>query len=180
MIRYGFVDNYGGLCDEEDLTDEFAKSQAYRLKEKDGKPVFMLVPAEETANGSEIYISQKDIREVQLAKGAIAAGIQIMASKLSIRPEDIQQVYLAGAFGNYMDAENACEIGLVPYELRERITPIGNAAGEGAKLAVVNREEYDYACRLAEKAEFIELATESVFQDTFVDELEFARATERL
>lgn len=179
MIRYGFVDNYGGLCDEEDLTDEFAKSQAYRLKEKDGKPVFMLVPAEETANGSEIYISQKDIREVQLAKGAIAAGIQIMASKLSIRPEDIQQVYLAGAFGNYMDAENACEIGLVPYELRERITPIGNAAGEGAKLAVVNREEYDYACRLAEKAEFIELATESVFQDTFVDELEFARATER-
>ncbi len=78
-----------------------------------------------------------------------------------------------------MDAENACQIGLVPYELRERITPIGNAAGEGAKLAVVNREEYDYACRLAEKAEFIELATESVFQDTFVDELEFARATER-
>ena len=67
----------------------------------------------------------------------------------------------------------------MPYELRERITPIGNAAGEGAKLAVVNREEYDYACRLAEKAEFIELATESVFQDTFVDELEFARATER-
>lgn len=55
-----------------------------------------------------IFISaQKDIREVQLAKGAIAAGIQIMAAKLSIRPEEIEQVYLAGAFGNYMDAENA-------------------------------------------------------------------------
>lgn len=179
MIRYGFIDNYGSLCEEEDLEDEFAKSQAYRLKEKDGKPVFVLVPAEESANGTDIYISQKDIREVQLAKGAIAAGIQIMAAKLSIRPEEIEQVYLAGAFGNYMDAENACEIGLIPYELRERIIPIGNAAGEGAKLAVVNRGEYEYACEMAKKAEFIELATESCFQDTFVDELEFARAVER-
>ena len=179
MIRYGFIDNYGSLCEEEDLEDEFAKSRAYRLKEKDGKPVFVLVPAEESANGTDIYISQKDIREVQLAKGAIAAGIQIMAAKLSIRPEEIEQVYLAGAFGNYMDAENACEIGLIPYELRERIIPIGNAAGEGAKLAVVNRGEYEYACEMAKKAEFIELATESCFQDTFVDELEFARAVER-
>lgn len=57
MIRYGFIDNYGSLCEEEDLEDEFAKSQAYRLKEKDGKPVFVLVPAEESANGTDIYIS---------------------------------------------------------------------------------------------------------------------------
>ena len=83
----------------------------------------MLVPGEETASGEDIYISQKDIREVQLAKGAIAAGIRIMAEKLSIRPEDIRQVYLAGAFGNYMDAANACEIGLIPYALKDRITP---------------------------------------------------------
>ena len=179
MIRHGFIDNYGRLCEADELEDAFAISQAHRIQEKDGKPVFILVPAEESANGTDIYISQKDIREVQLAKGAIAAGIQIMAEKLSIRPEDIQQVYLAGAFGNYMDAENACEIGLIPYELRKRIIPIGNAAGEGAKLAVVNRGQYDYACEMAKKAEFIELATESCFQDTFVDELEFARAVER-
>lgn len=179
MIRHGIVDSFGGLCDPEDLTGEFEKSLAWRLKEKDGKPVFVLVPGEETASGEDIYISQKDIREVQLAKGAIAAGIRIMAEKLSIRPEDIQQVYLAGAFGNYMDAGNACEIGLIPYALKDRITPIGNAAGEGSKLAVVNRGEYEYACQLAREAEFIELATENEFQDTFVDELEFARAVER-
>ena len=179
MIRHGILDSYGSLCDPEDLTGEFEQSLAWRLKEKDGKPVFVLVPGEETASGEDIYISQKDIREVQLAKGAIAAGIRIMAEKLSIQPEDIQQVYLAGAFGNYMDAANACEIGLIPYALKDRITPIGNAAGEGSKLAVVNRGQYEYACSLAEKAEFIELATENEFQDTFVDELEFARAVER-
>ena len=178
MIRSGILDSYGGLCDPEDLEGE-AADLAWRLKERDGKPVFVLVPGEETASGEDIYISQKDIREVQLAKGAIAAGIRIMAEKLSIRPEDIRQVYLAGAFGNYMDAANACEIGLIPYALKDRITPIGNAAGEGAKLGVVNRGEYEYACRMAEEAEFIELATENEFQDTFVDELEFARAVER-
>lgn len=179
MIRYGFVDNYGSLCDAEDLEDPFAKSQAYRIQEKEGKAVFVLAFAEETGSGRDVYISQKDIREVQLAKGAIAAGIQIMAAKLAIRPDQIQQVFLAGAFGNYMDAGNACEIGLIPYELRDRILPIGNAAGEGSKLAVMNRGEYKYACALAKKAEFVELATESCFQDTFVDELEFARAVER-
>ena len=179
MIRYGFVDNYGGLAEEDDLEDPLAISQAWRLQEKDGKPVFVLIPAEETGTGEMIYISQKDIREVQLAKGAIAAGITIMADKLGISVEDIQHVYLAGAFGNYMDSDHACEIGLIPYELIERITPIGNAAGEGSKLASINEGEYEYACKLAREAEFIELASEASFQDIFVDELEFARAVER-
>ncbi len=179
MIRTGFVDNYGGLADPDDLEDPVAVSNSWRLQEKDGKPVFILIPAEETEAGTPIYLSQKDIREVQLAKGAIAAGITIMADKLGISTEDIKQVYLAGAFGNYMDSDNACEIGLIPYELIDRITPIGNAAGEGSKLAVINQSEYEYACRLARKAEFIELASEASFQDIFVDELEFARAVER-
>lgn len=179
MIRYGFIDNYGGLAEEDDLEDPLAISQAWRLQEKDGKPVFILIPAEETANGTPVYMSQKDIREVQLAKGAIAAGITIMAGKLGIEVEDIKHVYLAGAFGNYMDSDNACEIGLIPYSLIDRIIPIGNAAGEGSKLAVINEEEYAYACKLAREAEFIELASEECFQDTFVDELEFARAVER-
>ncbi|MDO4616031.1 MAG: ASKHA domain-containing protein [Lachnospiraceae bacterium] len=179
MIRTGFIDNYGGLAEEEDLEDPIAVRNAWRLQERDGKPVFILVPEEESESGSAIYLSQKDIREVQLAKGAIAAGITLMAEHLGIRIEEIRRVYLAGAFGNYMDSENACEIGLIPYCLKERIMPIGNAAGEGSKLAVMNVGEFAYACRLAEKAEFIELASEATFQDVFVDELEFARAVER-
>ena len=138
-----------------------------------GKKAFLLIPAEESANGDDIYLSQKDIREVQLAKGAIAAGIEIMAGKLGIVPADLKAVYLAGAFGNYMDAGSACEIGMIPYDMKDRIHPIGNAAGEGAKLAVKNFGQYEYACRLSRMADFIELANESIFQDTFVDHLEF-------
>ena len=179
MIRNGFVDDSGHICDPEDLEGEFALSQAWRLQDINGSRAFLLIPAEETENGTPIYLSQKDIREVQLAKGAIAAGIQLMAKKLGIQENDIEQVYLAGAFGNYMDADNACEIGLIPYELKERIVPIGNAAGEGSKLAVVNRSQFEYACAMSEKTDFIELASEADFQDTFVDELEFARAVER-
>ena len=178
MIRHGIIDNFGGFIDADELEDPLAKKISWRISELDGRPVFILIPADQTESGSPIYLSQKDIREVQLAKGAIAAGISIMADKLHIGIGDIKKVYLAGAFGNYMDSDNACEIGLIPYELKDRIVPIGNAAGEGSKLAVLNRAEYDYACRLSTEAEFIELATEDCFQDTFVDQLEFARAVE--
>ncbi|MDO4621340.1 MAG: ASKHA domain-containing protein [Eubacteriales bacterium] len=181
LIRHGFVNCYGGFRDREDIeedADPLAIKELDRLIEVHGQPAFLLIPAEETQFGTAIYLTQKDLREVQLAKGAIAAGIEIMADKLGISIEDIQQVFLAGAFGTYMDAESACEIGLIPYELKERILPIGNAAGEGAKLAVINRNEYDYACRMSEEVDFIELATESCFQDVFVDQLEFQRAVE--
>ena len=67
---------------------------------------------------------------------------------------------------------------MIPYELHDRIKAVGNAAGEGAKLATVNRGEFEYACRLSEETEFIELASESSFQDVFVDKLEFERAVE--
>ena len=179
MIRHGIVDTYGGFMDTDDLEDPVAVAESWRLQEKNGQPVYILVKAEDAANGTDIYLSQKDIREVQLAKGAIAAGIEIMAEKLGIESSQIDQVFLAGAFGNYMDEKNACEIGLIPYALIDRIKPIGNAAGEGSKLACENRGQFEYACRLAEKAEFIELATEPQFQDVFVDQLEFARAVER-
>ena len=178
LIRRGFVNSYGGFRDEDDLEDPAAIAQKDRLVQIGGQKAFLLIPGSETANGADIYLSQKDIREVQLAKGAIAAGIEIMAGKLGIEPADLQAVYLAGAFGNYMDAGSACEIGMIPYELKERIHPIGNAAGEGAKLAVKNFGQYEYACRLSEMADFIELANESIFQDTFVDHLEFERAPE--
>ena len=83
-------------------------------------------------------MSQKDIREVQLAKAAIAAGITLLRKELKLSEEDIGRVYIAGAFGNYMDADSACAIGLIPVSLRDRIQPIGNAAGEGAKLALLS------------------------------------------
>ncbi|MDO4339900.1 MAG: ASKHA domain-containing protein [Eubacteriales bacterium] len=121
----------------------------------------------------DVFLNQKDIRELQLAKAAIAAGIRILCMRKGIRIKDIDRVLLAGAFGNYLDPDSACAIGLIPGELSGKIIPIGNAAGEGAKLAVLNASEFRRAVRLAEGTGFIELATDAGFQDVYVDELEF-------
>lgn len=137
------------------------------------KAAYLLAAPEESGNGKPVYLSQKDIREVQLAKGAIAAGIALLAKQMGITLEEIEQVYIAGAFGNYMDPKGACRIGMLPGILEDRIIPVGNAAGEGAKLALLNKEELARAERLARHTEFLELAALPEFQDQFVDELEF-------
>lgn len=135
----------------------------------------------QTGSGDEttgVFLTQKDVREVQMAKGAIAAGIQLMAKQMGIEICDIEQVYIAGAFGNYMRAESACRIGMLPGELLNRIVPVGNAAGDGAKIAVLNKKEWLRAQRLAEQTEFLELATLAEFQDYYVDALDFPEVEE--
>lgn len=126
-----------------------------------------------TLPGSSVSLTQKDVREVQLAKAAIRAGIELMCQKRGVKTEDIQKVYLAGAFGSFMDPASACAIGMIPPCLQDRIESIGNAAGEGAKLCAVSREEFAYSKRLAEKAEFLELASMEDFNDCYVDCLMF-------
>lgn len=120
-------------------------------------------------DGTKVYLTQKDVREVQLAKAAIRAGIELMCKRMGVKAADIRQVLLAGAFGNYLDPNSACAIGMIPPVLRERIVPIGNAAGEGAKMAVLNVEEYEYSKRLAQGTEFLELASMPEFNDCYVD-----------
>ena len=137
------------------------------------KKAYLLADPLESGDGKPVYLSQKDIREVQLAKGAIAAGIALLAEQMGITLEQVEQVYIAGAFGNYMDPAGACRIGMLPGILKDRIIPVGNAAGEGAKLALLNKEELKRAERLARHTEFLELAALPEFQDQFVDELEF-------
>ena len=122
---------------------------------------------------TDVVLTQKDIREMQLAKGAISAGIHLLAERLGINLTDIRRVCIAGAFGNYMDPNSACDIGLIPPELRSKVIPVGNAAGEGAKMLLQNRADWARAGRLARKAEFLELASLPQFQDEFVDQLEF-------
>ena len=119
--------------------------------------------------GTKVYLTQKDVREVQLAKAAIRAGIELMCKRMGVKVADIRQVLLAGAFGNYLDPRSACAIGMIPPVLRERIIPIGNAAGEGARIAVLNGAEYEYSKRLAQGTEFLELASMPEFNDCYVD-----------
>lgn len=123
--------------------------------------------------GTNVTITQKDIREIQLAKAAISAGIQLMAEQLGWTLEDIDRVLIAGAFGNYMDSNSACDIGLIPEELRGKIRGIGNAAGEGAQRVLRDGRMIERASQLADRIEFLELATLKNFQDTFVDALCF-------
>lgn len=115
----------------------------------------------------EIYLTQEDIRQVQLAKGAIYAGISLMANYLQIKLDDIQTVKLAGAFGNYLNPENACRIGLLPEILRNRIELVGNAAGSGAKMLACDQKLLILTQELAQRIEFIELADLPEFKKTF-------------
>ena len=126
-----------------------------------------------TIPGTCVTLTQADIREVQLAKAAIRAGIELMCVHLGVTPADIRSVLLAGAFGNYLDPRSACRIGMIPPVLLDRIRPIGNAAGEGAQICAVSAAAYEYSKKLAAETEFLELASRPEFQDCFVDALEF-------
>lgn len=174
LLFYGFVDESGRLLAPEELKNPTALKHKSHLKEWEGSFCFILADETKGWQGNPVYLTQKDIREVQLAKAAIAAGISLMTEHLGITISQIQEVLIAGAFGSYMKPLSACRIGLIPYELLERITAVGNAAGEGAKLAILNRGEWEHAKELAEQTEFLELATSLHFQDCFVDELEFS------
>ena len=131
-----------------------------------------------TIPGTTVTLTQGDVREVQLAKAAIRAGIELMCEHLGVAPGDIQQVLLAGAFGNYMNPASACRIGMIPRELLQRIVPIGNAAGEGAKACALSRAKFEESKELASQTEFLELASKPEFQDRFVDALEFEEEAE--
>ena len=97
-----------------------------------------------------------------------------MCRKLGISLSEIEEVDIAGAFGNYIKPDNACAIGLIPAELRSRIVPVGNAAGEGARLALIDEDRWAEAAALARQTEFLELATMPDFQDEFVEQLAFS------
>lgn len=169
LLEAGLVSEEGRVCKPDELETDTARANADRLIEIDGKPAVLLSGTAE----SGVYLTQKDIREVQLAKAAICAGIELMAQHLDVKLGDIDQVFLAGAFGNYLKPESACAIGMIPPVLLDKIVPIGNAAGEGAKLAALSRAHYAESSRLAEETEFLELASLPEFQDCYVDNLLF-------
>ena len=120
-----------------------------------------------------VWLTQKDVREVQLAKAAICAGIHLMCDSMGIDLNDISQVDIAGAFGNYVNPDNACAIGMIPPILRDRISQVGNAAGTGAQLALLDADLWKNSEKLAGDTEFLELATVPEFQDEFVEQLSF-------
>ncbi|HEB30826.1 MAG TPA: DUF4445 domain-containing protein [Spirochaetes bacterium] len=134
---------------------------------------FILVPGSKSQTGNDILITQKDVRETQLAKGAIFAGYQILKSILCVTDDDIQEVLLAGAFGNYIRKEQAKWTGLLPDIPSEKIQFIGNAAGTGAKMVLLSKELRAEAAEISRNTEYIELAVSLDFQKVFTDSMFF-------
>lgn len=124
-------------------------------------------------NDVEIVITQKDIRELQLAKGAMVAGIRLLMEKSGLREQDIREVYLAGAFGNYVRPESALAIGLLPMFENAAITQVGNAAGSGAKMALLSVKALKEAVKVAERINYVELANEPHFHQEFIKGMAF-------
>lgn len=160
MLQTGAMNHRGRIQQGQDLPE-----LADRLEERDGQRIFRLQ--------DEVYLTQQDIRELQLAKGAIAAGITLMAESMDMALEDIQQIQLAGAFGAAIRPESAARIGLIPPELLDRVCSIGNAAGSGAKLLALNRAELTRTDDLVQRIHGLNLAELEDFQDVFVESMLF-------
>ncbi|MEW6662618.1 MAG: ASKHA domain-containing protein [Bacillota bacterium] len=173
MLKAGVINSSGRLASTEAQIDRLPPLVRQRLRKSNQGSEFVLAWARDTATGEDIVLSQKDIRELQLAKGAIRAGIQVLCREMGISPGDIHRVLLAGAFGNHIKKESALCIGLLPAVPLDRITSIGNAAGDGARLALLSAAERARAAALASGAEHVELSNRKEFSEEFIKSLSF-------
>ncbi|EGO63022.1 ASKHA domain-containing protein [Acetonema longum] len=169
FLKTGVIDITGRF--QSDNLTSWPETLKERVVPWQGSHAFILALQE--GKGEPIMITQKDIRQVQLAKGAIAAGIEIIVKEAGLRLEEIGELYVAGAFGNYLDKHNMCAIGLLPLALENAIIPVGNAAGEGAVLALLSASARHEAFNIAGRVRYIELAGRSDFQDIFVEAMTF-------
>jgi uncharacterized 2Fe-2S/4Fe-4S cluster protein (DUF4445 family) len=164
LVGSGLLDHSGRFVADETAA-EIAPRLAERLTRVGEERVFML------ADG--VYLSQRDVRELQFAKASIATGWQILLRTFGVEPEDIAQVLLAGSFGSYLSPASAVEIGLVPRMALPRIVSAGNVASEGAKMAALSVRERAEARSIVHEVEYVELSGRADFNDMFVDQLAF-------
>ena len=173
MLEMGIIDETGRIVDEDELPEN-AEGYKRNLIEKNNQPAFLLVPAAESGHGEEIIITQKDIREVQNAKAAIAAGIRVLIREAGYTAEQIHAAYLAGGFGSYMRIESALKIGLLPSELSGRIQAVGNAAGAGAICSLLSGDELLEADKIAKSIRYLELSSRPDFVSEYTDNMFFS------
>ncbi len=170
MIRAGILHRTGRILQPEECPSHLPRSLRDRIERTDSGARFVLEQGE-----TPVAVTQKDIREVQLAKGAIRAGIEVLMKEAGISGSDLNGVLLAGAFGSNLRPESIEGIGMLPDVPIEIITPVGNAAGTGAVIALLSRESIDLASMLASRTEHIELSVRKEFQRIFLTAMEFER-----
>ena len=171
LVVCGLLDQSGRYIPDEQAA-ELHPELAKRLVKVGEERVFVLAwRGDDPANA--IYLSQRDVRELQFAKASIATGWRILIKELGIEPGDIGQVLLAGSFGSYLSPASAVKIGLVPKLALPRIVSAGNVAGEGAKMAALSLRERAAADAILDEVEYVELSGREDFNDMFMDELAF-------
>ena len=175
LVVAGLLDASGRLVSNE-AAAEIAPALADRLVTlpDSQERVFALTWGNEPGDTSSmIYLSQRDVRELQFAKAAIATGWALLLEELSLKESDVQQVLLAGSFGSYLSPANAIRIGLVPSLPVMRIVSAGNVAGEGAKMTLLSVAERNGAMALLDEVVYVELSDRADFNDLFVEKLAF-------
>lgn len=173
LVRVGLLDSTGRLVPDE-AAKEIAPALADRLARIGEERVFILHrPSPETDPAECVYLSQRDVRELQFAKAAISTGWSLLLEQLGLEHRDVQQVLLAGSFGSYLSPASAVRIGLVPQLPVLRIVAAGNVAGEGAKMALLSLRERAGALALLEEVTYVELSDRPDFNDAFVEQLSF-------
>ena len=173
LVEVGLLDHSGRFVSDE-IAATVAPKLAPRLLLREGERVFVLTWSGEVGDLNDcVYLTQRDVRELQFAKAAIATGWALLLEEFGVEPGEIQQVLLAGSFGSYLSPASAIKIGLVPKLSVLRIVSAGNVAGEGAKMTLLSAQERHGANALLQEIEYVELSDRADFNDKFVERLAF-------
>ncbi len=172
LLEVGIIDETGRIQSKDELEGK-AKSFENRVRESGSQNEFVIVFKEEINNGNDIVLKQQDVRELQLAKGAIAAGYSVLLSELGHSANDIDEVLIAGAFGSYIKKESALRIGLLPKVAIEKVKSIGNSSSIGAKQYLISKLKRSECLEIISKTEYIELCLRPEFQEKFMEAMIF-------
>ncbi len=172
LLDAGIIDPTGRITNPEDAGDVPEPLRRAIVTFED-QPAVVLVDAAQTRTGGPVLLSQRDVREVQLAKAAIRAGTEVIAAEYGVAPEEISRVLLAGGFGNFIRRSHAKRVGLLPDISTDRIDFIGNAAATGAKTALICRDSRQEAERISRETQYVELAARPDFQAAYMEAMMF-------
>jgi uncharacterized 2Fe-2S/4Fe-4S cluster protein (DUF4445 family) len=173
LVHCGLIDHSGRFMPDEDAAEKFP-GLCDRLTKIGEERVFVLHWRGTSQDpAASVFLSQRDVRELQFAKASIATGWDILMRQLGVPASDISQVLLAGSFGAYLTPLSAVRIGLVPRLALPRIVSAGNVAGEGAKIAALSLRERAEAESILREVEYVELSGRADFNDLFIDQLAF-------
>ncbi|MGQ9468996.1 MAG: ASKHA domain-containing protein [Nitrososphaerales archaeon] len=162
LLKAGLIDIRGRFI------EKMVKETDRLRKGPTGLWEYVIAWKDETASGVDIVFTHEDLRELQKAKAAMHCGAELMMRRMGLTEKDISNLYVAGAFGNYIDPENARTIGMYPELPTERIHFVGNTAGTGSRMCLISKEMREYAEEIAKKVKYYELAVEKDFQNEYV------------